>query len=785
MRYVILLLIVLVATYVSAFDTIIAVSVPSGSFGDFPVWVIDSSYNERSELYLGESFYLVFDLRKFSGTLYVEIREGGSLIAAGTVNGGYVYGYRMTIVEPIYEGKLYTYKVTVWDANTKALLGSASASYVEKYCPDMQISDVSWDSFVYGRSATVRVAVRNLGERGWTYTVEAWTEGGSAGRGSASVSVPAGGGATATLSLPVTSFKSASDTLVVRVSCAGGRKYVDKRYSVTVTPPRPGPFEFSASPVEARLGQEVVFSVGLKNLGYDAELVSLTLSEGRYSADLPGRVSAGSSASVQVRFTPTRAGEYSVTLKLRYRSPVTGEAYEDSASLSVRVYVRLSVSVWDHMGRPVSVTPTIDGKQTSELWVLPGRHEVSIPAEVSVSSSEKLVFSRWSTGQYTASAAIDVDDNVEVKAMYNRIYKITLDLRPALPYGEEWAMEGDHYSKDVPRYVPMDEGSRWVLAGLYVDGRQVSSVSFTVSGPASVSASWAKEYKVVVDCGQVACLGRDSRLEQWVREGDKFSVDLAPYVDVSPRERWRLEGQQSVELTVERPATITPRYVKQYLINFGFKVKTVAGAESTTVLQREWRDAGASVTVVPEALKPQEAPGISYRLALIEVDGQPGSSAFTVSRPHDVYVVWDKYFYVKVTTPVGSASGSGWYFAGSVAKVELDRTVSGFLVEDVFRKWVDDRGAEYRNATVILTVDRPIVMYAVWDKDYAKALALAGGLSASGIVAWRRKEVINTISTFTRRLGTKSKKIDLEPIQEGETKVWAKEETEEKWRTKE
>ncbi len=71
---------------------------------------------------------------------------------------------------------MYTYRATAWDANTKALLGSASASYVEKYCPDMQISDMSWDSFVYGRSATVRVAVRNLDERGWTYTVEAWTE---------------------------------------------------------------------------------------------------------------------------------------------------------------------------------------------------------------------------------------------------------------------------------------------------------------------------------------------------------------------------------------------------------------------------------------------------------------------------------------------------------------------------------------------------------------------------------------------------------------------------------
>lgn len=174
---------------------------------------------------------------------------------------------------------------------------------------------------------------------------------------------------------------------------------------------------------------------------------------------MPGRGSAGSSASVKVRFTPARAGECSVALRLRYRSPVMGDVYEDSASLSVRVYVRLSVSVWDHMGRPVSVTPTIDGKQTAELWVHLGRHEVSVPAVVSVSSSQKLVFSRWSTGLNTASATIEVDGNAEVRAVYNRMFRITLDLWPALPYGEEWARESGRYSKDVPRYVPVDERS--------------------------------------------------------------------------------------------------------------------------------------------------------------------------------------------------------------------------------------------------------------------------------------------------------------------------------------
>jgi len=408
---------------------------------------------------------------------------------------------------------------------------------------------------------------------------------------------------------------------VVRVSCAGGRKYVDRRYSVTVTPPRPGPFNFSVSVVEARLEQEVVVTVGLRNLGYNAELVSLSFSEGQASVDLPGRVSGGSSAFVQVRFRPERAGEYSVVFRLRYKSPVTGEVYEDSASVPFRVYARLSVSAVDHVGWPVAVAPTISGKQTSELWVLPGPHEISVPKEMALSPSEKLVFSGWSTGQHANTITVNVEENTVVQAVYNRMYKITLDLRPALHYSEEWAREGDRYSRDVPRHVSIDAGSRWALDDLYVDDRQVSSVSFTVSGPASVRASWVKEYRVIVDCGGVACLGRDSSLERWVREGDRFLAELAPYVEAGSRERWRLDGQQRVEFAVDKPATVTPRYVKQYLINFGFKIRTASGVETSAVLQSEWKDVEAPVAVVPDMLKPHEATGISYRLAGIEIDG--------------------------------------------------------------------------------------------------------------------------------------------------------------------
>jgi len=91
----------------------------------------------------------------------------------------------MKIVPPINQGQTSTFVVSVYDANTRRHLGTASASYVEKYCPSVEISNVAWTSFVYGRRANVTVTLSNLGQSDWTYTVSAWTQGGSTGRVSA------------------------------------------------------------------------------------------------------------------------------------------------------------------------------------------------------------------------------------------------------------------------------------------------------------------------------------------------------------------------------------------------------------------------------------------------------------------------------------------------------------------------------------------------------------------------------------------------------------------------
>jgi hypothetical protein len=437
------------------------------------------------------------------------------------------------------------------------------------------------------------------------------------------------------------------------------------------------------------------------------------------------------------------------------------------------------------MGNPVPINATINGQRSSTLWVLPGTHTVSVPSVVQLSPDTRLVFSGGSNGQNTPTISVNVQSNTVVQAVYIRMYRLSLNLGPALPSGVEWAAGGSTYSKKIPQYVGIGDGTRWALQALYVNGQPVSSLSLVVTGPVVVNASWVKQFRMVVDCGLAACINGGSRMERWVNAGGNFSMALPQYVPIDSTARWRLADQPAVQLVVDRPVTITPNYVKQYLVELGYVINTIAGAGNPVVVQSLWADAGTTMSVDVNKLRPPAAPGVSYRLAGIKVNGQPASQTFAVSGPVSAFAVWDMYYYLDVSTPIGTDSGSGWYLAGSTAVVKVEQTSHGFLVRDVFEGWVDDQDRVYRNATPAIPVDRPMVLRAVWGKDHSNAFWLTGGLAASGVVAWKRKEVTMAITTLTRGIGatitrsTASRKIELEPLKEEETRVWAQEEKKE------
>lgn len=733
--------------------------------GDFPAKIVDKSGKTRHELYPGEDYYIYLDLRKYSGYVHVVFGVNDTFIGDTILPGGREHLIPMSVGEDAEEGKVYVLKIDVYRNAFK--LGSARVPFVTKYCPDFELVDVKWGPFIYGNTSRVEATVRNKGESRWTYTIEVSSANGTLKPTSRNVAVGANSTAKAELAVPVVALGGGADVMRVRVSCAGGKKSRLWEYPIAVLMPRPGPLVAAAGAVEARLGVESKISITLRNLGLDVEVLSVSLGEGRYRVDAPGKISAGSKANLTIYFTPEKAGVYNLTLKIRYKSPTSGAVYEDVVVLPLKVYARLLVRAIDHLGRPV---PILNGTRSElERWALPGRYSIKVPAVVEVNPNERLVFSKWSTGAVETYIEVDLNTNTEISAVYNREYKIVLDLSPVLQRVETWVKEGDVFAYAVPKYVEIAQDVRWALGGFAAGAQNLGGeLRFEVRGPMAIRALWHKEYKIVIDCGEARCVEGSAQYTRWVKEGETLHVKLADIYQAGERVRFRLLDSPDINIAVREPLVIKPKYVKEFYVKFGYKIKTEDGVVEAKILYGEWLPENNAVSIPAGKLMPPTSPKVRYELAGYEVDGSPAAPQVNVKGPHDIYAVWDKYYLVEVITPIGTAGGGGWYKAGSVATISLSQSASGFLIYDRFMMWVSDDGRVYNQPTITLRVDQPITLTAVWEKDYTQALVLAGGVATAGVAFWARK----------KRTKSETRRVELEELEEEKTKTWGREEKE-------
>ena len=85
-----------------------------------------------------------------------------------------------------------------------------------------------------------------------------------------------------------------------------------------------------------------------------------------------------------------------------------------------------------------------------------------------------------------------------------------------------------------------------------------------------------------------------------------------------------------------------------------------------------------------------------------------------------------KMYYVSAETEYGNISGSGWYYEGTYATIQLDETEIGFLILNVFDHFEglkpEDRVVDERTVEVYVDGARRIV--AVWRKDYSRLILL-------------------------------------------------------------
>ncbi|MEM4847839.1 MAG: NosD domain-containing protein [Thermosphaera sp.] len=127
-----------------------------------------------------------------------------------------------------------------------------------------------------------------------------------------------------------------------------------------------------------------------------------------------------------------------------------------------------------------------------------------------------------------------------------------------------------------------------------------------------------------------------------------------------------------------------------------------------------------------------------------------GDTPYTIDeRNVDLYPLIRPYevFSVKVYSPYGTVSGSGWYEKGvkvtvSVSPVLLDH---GNGTRRVFSGWYDEKGNFLSSEPVFsLTVDKPLTVTAKWDTEYRVEIYSPYGLTVGS--GWYQKGSTATVS---------------------------------------
>jgi len=243
----------------------------------------------------------------------------------------------------------------------------------------------------------------------------------------------------------------------------------------------------------------------------------------------------------------------------------------------------------------------------------------------------------------------------------------------------------------------------------------------------------------------------------WYSPGETVRVTAPATVEAFPGVRyvfkmWKIEkpngtasqANPSLELTVDAPVNLTAVYARQYMV----EVVAPSALLRSLVRGEGWYDEGASATLsiwntevyfsenVTQAYCTWGCSRASFEGWYKDgklLSNNPSIVILPVNEPVKLEARWRVQHYVKVITDRGSAEGEGWYDDGSYATVKLAATdVDAGLVTYHFERWegLETSDVVAERGTVMVLVNKPRSLVAVWREDYTRVYLLLGLLLA-------------------------------------------------------
>jgi hypothetical protein len=188
--------------------------------------------------------------------------------------------------------------------------------------------------------------------------------------------------------------------------------------------------------------------------------------------------------------------------------------------------------------------------------------------------------------------------------------------------------------------------------------------------------------------------------------------------------------------TVSSAGSHTFSYETQYF----FSVVTDPNGV-TPVSGGGWYAAGASVQTnqVPTTVPGPAGTRYAFQGWIVDGAAQSGNgTSLIMDKPHTAVAKYQTQYQLSIDSPYGDPKGQGYYAAGSAATFSVS-TPWGFPVQQVFVGWEGDYTGSNPQGSV--TLDKPMVVHAVWSTSYLPlaALIVVALPVVAGILFWKKR----------------------------------------------
>ena len=257
------------------------------------------------------------------------------------------------------------------------------------------------------------------------------------------------------------------------------------------------------------------------------------------------------------------------------------------------------------------------------------------------------------------------------------------------------------------------------------DGRMESALNprqITVTNNMQLTALFKTQYLLTVNSNQ----GTTSP-GGWYNSGSVASVSSNATSNVIPNwsrlvfTNWSGDYNSTstaLSINMTKPVTLQANWIRQYYVTVLSSMGSPSGAG--------WYNAGTTADVAVQPIV-QFANGTRDVFTGWNVTSvaQAPDFQFPVNSPTKLQAIWKLQYFIQAVSPYGAPQGSGWYDAGSVARLSIQPEVDyNNKTRRIFTGWTGDYSGTSANFT--LTANKPMNVAAQWATQYQVTFKVSG-----------------------------------------------------------